>query len=107
MDWIGGRDTGASSVAIWSHMMGARSSGSFPYDPSDFGRCYRLLTLAPEWRARIGEMAKYSKTWARLAARWDELTALFEAETGAGGLATADVYGGAPRTYAAMLECRK
>ena len=29
---------------------------SVPADPSDFGRCYRLFKLIPEWEARINEL---------------------------------------------------
>src|SRR3990167_6136371 len=62
-EWRGGWDTGISSVAIYSHMMGLPQDSQFgpgyPRDPDDFGRCYRLLKVAPEWRERIGEMATY------------------------------------------------
>jgi hypothetical protein len=83
MAWVTGRDTGTSSLAIWSHMMtGAPGDNRFgvghPHDADDFGRCYRLLAIEPAWRARIGEMARYSAEWAALAARWDELSAMYE-----------------------------
>lgn len=81
-EWWTGHDTGTSSKAIYRHMMGytrERSTwGTHPHDPDDFGRCYRLLNLAPEWRARISEMAEYSKAWAGLAGAWDELTMMYE-----------------------------
>lgn len=80
-EWISGRDTGTSSTTIWRHMRGLPSfDPTYPLDPSDFGRCYRLLDIAPEWRRRIGEMAAFGPVWARLAADWDNLTALYEAE---------------------------
>ena len=83
VDWFNGHDTGTSSKAIYRHMMGYTRErapfGTHPHDPSDFGRCYRLLALEPRWRARIGEMAQYSKAWAALAGAWDELTAMYEA----------------------------
>lgn len=104
LEWIAGADTGASSTAIWAHMMGTKSEGAYPFDPDDFGRCYRLLLRVPEWRNRISEMSKYSKVWTRLAAAWDELTTLYELEVGTG----ADRYFGkrAPRLYARMIELR-
>jgi hypothetical protein len=81
--WIHGHDTGISSKAIWLHMMGMPRErvvfGDYPLDPSDFGRCYRLLALEPSWRGRIGEMAQYSQAWSALAGAWDELTAMYEA----------------------------
>lgn len=85
--WIAGDDTGLSSKAIWRHMMGQRPDMSwgqvdYPLDPDDFGRCYRLLLRVPEWRQRIGEMARYNAEWAALAAAWDELETMWAAEVG-------------------------
>jgi hypothetical protein len=102
MDWPGCGDTGLSSQAIWQHMTGltlpGRWSGrmEYPLDPDDFGRCYRLLSApwAAEWRARVGEMAKYPG-WPGLVARWDELEALYRKERPKGR---------APKLYAAMQE---
>lgn len=101
-DWPACGDTGLSSEAIWQHMTGLALSGSrgipwnYPRDPDDFGRCYRLLSApwAAEWRARIGEMAKYPG-WAGLVARWDEFETLYREERPKGR---------APKLYAAMKE---
>jgi hypothetical protein len=105
LEWISGSDTGASSTALWRHMMGMDPSSdcwgiAYPHDPDDFGRCYRLLLRVPAWRLRIGEMAQYAG-WSALAPKWDELTALWEAEAG-GGLHRRS--GSAPKLYAAMRE---
>ncbi len=81
--WPESDDTGLSSRAIWEHFrlgFARMREPHHPWDPSDFGRCYRLLALAPEWRTRMPEMAKYGKVWERLAVCWDELTTLYEAE---------------------------
>lgn len=76
--WVGDGDTGASSLALWSHMAtGAGGDARYPRDASDFGRCQRLLDRAPAWRARIGEMTQYGPEWAALAERWDALEAAF------------------------------
>ena len=91
LDWIAGGDTGMSSKAIWSHMMGLPARGwpddrfgvAYPHDPDDFGRCYRLLALIPEWRPRIGEMAQYNRQWAALVARWSDIEAMYVLEVGA------------------------
>jgi hypothetical protein len=100
--WINGQDTGTSSNAIYRHMMGiprvqSGYFGDYPIDPADFGRCYRLLALAPEWRARIGEMRSHGEEWAALAGAWDELTALYEEELPKKM---------APKLYARMRELR-
>lgn len=80
-EWISGRDTGTSSKTIWRHMRGLPLlEVHHPWDPSDFGRCYRLLAIAPEWRARMPEMATHGKVWSALASAWNELTALYEEE---------------------------
>jgi hypothetical protein len=96
--WLAGGDSGASSKAICHHMLGMKSDGSFPWDPSDLGRCLRLLELFPEWKPRIREMARYSPHWAALVARWDELAEMMADEVGI------DWSKGrrAPRTYDAM-----
>jgi hypothetical protein len=99
-DWPGCGDAGLSSKAIWAHMLGLPSTGDYPYDPDDFGRCSRLVAApwASGWRARMPEMAKYGKVWAALAAMWPTLEALFAEERPTGR---------APKLYAAMQECRK
>lgn len=98
--WLAGGDSGMSSKAICYHMLGMKSDGSFPLDPSDLGRCLRLLELFPEWKPRIGEMARYSPYWAALVERWDELAEMMADEVGI------DWSKGkrAPRTYAAMKD---
>ena len=111
LTWITGDDTGISSTAIWARMMGAPQSGryafgNYPHDPDDFGRCYRLLASIPEWRPRIGEMAAEGEVWARLAAAWDELSALYEEEARTFGVDPAARQFGwrAPRLYARLKE---
>jgi hypothetical protein len=79
-EWRRGWDTGASSLAIFAVMTGTYlHNPSIPYDPDDFGRCYRLLKLMPEWRARLHEMNRYPE-WVPLIANWPELEALYVEE---------------------------
>lgn len=98
--WLASGDSGMSSEAICYHMLGMKSDGRFPLDPSDLGRCLRLLELFPEWKPRMGEMARYSAQWAALVERWDELAEMMADEVGI------DWSKGkrAPRTYAAMKD---
>ena len=81
--WKASTDCGVSSKTLWGVMTGktVRSHG-YPHDVDDFGRCARLLALIPEWRARLHLMAGMGPVWEALAARWDEITASMEAETG-------------------------
>lgn len=84
LNWLNGRDTGMSSMAIVSWMERdsdvAPTPLSHPHDGADLGRCIRLLDIEPSYRARIGEMALCSPVWARLVARWDELEASYYAD---------------------------
>lgn len=95
--WITGDDTGTSSQTIWAVMMDAPAPkwASVPLDPSDFGRCHRLLQLIPSWRARLSEVAARHPKWGPMVARWDEVAAIYEQEL-------AENTGKAPRTYALM-----
>ena len=79
--WLTSDDTGLSSRALFRVMAveGDIDKYDYPRDSGDFGRCYRLLRLAPEWRDRIEEMANHGPYWKALAASWSELEALYEA----------------------------
>lgn len=96
--WIVNGDTGTSSITIWSVMRGVRpKNADVPYDPDDFGRCYRLLKVMPAWRGRLSEVADAYPKWRPLVEAWDELTALYEEELPSGWL---------PKTYNRMLVLR-
>jgi hypothetical protein len=76
--WITGRDTGLSSKTIWAFMVGSPLHHDWddrvPLDPDDFGRCYRLLSLIPEWRPRLSDMAEAKPEWRPLVREWSKLT---------------------------------
>jgi len=81
--WLCGDDTGLSSKAILNHMMGARDADqSYPLDPSDLGRCLRMLRLFPEFKGRMVEMARYGPAWESLSKKWQELELLMINEVG-------------------------
>jgi hypothetical protein len=83
LEWIVGDDTGISSETIWATMMGVkRSYRSHPHDPSDIGRCFRLLKLVPSWRRRLSEMRRVSPAWRALVKHWDELERMMDEEVG-------------------------
>jgi hypothetical protein len=79
--WISREDKGISSETIWVVMMlgedAKQSWCSVPWDPSDFGRCHRLLEYIPEWRERLHEVAELFPAWGPLVAHWDEMTRLY------------------------------
>lgn len=98
-EWLRSWDTGTSSLTIFCAFTGRHEFGpgvgpNVPHDPADFGRCYRLLKVAPpEWRAGLQRVAERFPQWAPLVARWGELEALYEEELPTGK---------APRLYARM-----
>lgn len=102
-EWAAGRDTGTSSLTIYSAITGKPTHHrgfDIPYDPDDFGRCYRLLKLFPAWREKLGETIKRCPPWKPFVEAWDELTALYELEV-------PNHSGSAPRLYARMKELEK
>ena len=98
--WIVGEDTGLSSISIWAHMMGVEPEDGFtsPSDPSDLGRCLRLLRSFPEWDQRISEMADCGHGWRAIAPHWRELEQLMADEVGIDW----SKGNAAPRTWARM-----
>lgn len=99
--WLEGRDTGISSCTIYAVMMNVKTPMSrydVPHDPDDFGRCYRLLGLFPEWRLRLGEVVERFPKWKLLVEHWDELTVMYEF------VLQKDDHG---RMYKRMCELRK
>lgn len=58
ISWIAGEGTGVSSKTIWSMMMSGEPCkyNDTPHDTSDFGRCYRLLKLIPEFEENLERM---------------------------------------------------
>lgn len=104
-EWLLGRDTGSSSMAIFAHMVGFNSPPGgrrwwdAPSDPSDLGRCLRLLDLFPEWKPRMPEMANRSPYWAELIKHWEEIVASYDAAM----FAKLEI---ATECYRRMRECR-
>lgn len=97
-EWANGRDTGTSSLTIYSAITGMPSPHGIldvPYDPSDFGRCYRLLKLFPAWRPQLNKVVGLCEAWRPFVEAWDELAALYEEELPTGT---------APKLYARMTQ---
>jgi hypothetical protein len=102
-DWFMSDDTGISSRVIWSVMTGVDCKdrlygGGYPNDPSDFGRCRRLLQKFPHWRNRLDEVSDRYPEWKPLVEHWDELNRLYEEEYPTGV---------APKLYDRMKELLK
>lgn len=85
--WASGLHVGISSATIYTVMMGQKPKmestiGFPPSDPSDLGRCLRLLRIRPDWRPRLQEVADRFPKWQTLVDHWDEIEALMEEEVG-------------------------
>lgn len=78
--WLRGRDTGISSMTIYGAITGQPMTcdPDIPYDPSDFGRCYRLLKLFPHWRSQLPQVAAKHPRWIPFIDNWDRLTEMYE-----------------------------
>lgn len=75
--WAATGDTGSSSKAMLSVMLGERPKTSFcyPHDGGDLGRCIGLLDAVSEYRERLAEMKAIGPEWAALIDHWPELEA--------------------------------
>lgn len=90
--WLLGTDTGTSSKAIFmvlsQHtpltLWTGKEHPAVPQDPSDFGRCYRLLQTFPSWRERLPKVAARFPEWLPLVREWDRLSRLYEEESPTG-----------------------
>ena len=79
-DWLRYGDVGLSSQAIASvYLKKDMIIYNHPYDPSDFGRCYRLLKYCPFIDIKI--MRGLSDTWTVYVDHWDEMVKLWEEES--------------------------
>jgi hypothetical protein len=85
LEWLCCGDVGVSSKAIVFVMYGLSPEAilkdnwtPYPHDSGDFGRCYKLLKIFPEWEKRIKEMGCLGKIWAGIASAWNELETLYE-----------------------------
>lgn len=90
-DWLYGVDVGDSSGTIygvftgnWGGIGGDRRRASVPYDPADFGRCYRLLDQYPEWAGQLDKVSEAFPFWAPIVEAWPAMTALWEQESPSG-----------------------
>lgn len=104
LNWLATEHTGESSKSLVAVLgndetlkASLRYGFSYPLDPSDFGRCLRVLEIEPEFRTRLHEMSSIHPVWARYVAHWDELEALYRAEYPTGH---------APQLYDRMHELR-
>jgi len=101
-EWVErSQDTGTSSRTICQVLGGVGIDDGrtgIPYDPSDFGRCIRLVRAFPGWRERLPEVAARVPKWAPFVREWDRMATLFDEEFPTGK---------APKLYEFMQTLRK
>jgi hypothetical protein len=80
--WLLNGDTGISSGTMAAIALGAtkvkKCHVDAPYDPADFGRCYRLVQKVPEIREHFPRIGKKVKVFAGILREWDDLVRLYE-----------------------------
>jgi hypothetical protein len=85
LEWLlKSNDTGQSSKTILAAITGVEitpqaCNGSYdiPYDPSDFGRCYRLVKLF-NWKDQLYKVGEVFPKWQPYIKIWDNLEYLYE-----------------------------
>jgi len=96
--WLASDDKGISSIYMSRVFMGmpVLHTARYPIDPSDFGRCYRLMKAAPEVAAVLDLLATgHGDVWTEYVKRWPEMTLLWEQES---------PQGTCPKLYAVMQD---
>jgi hypothetical protein len=93
LHWIVSDDVGCSSKTIWSVMMNVEYEDHMtPLDSGDFGRCYRLIKLMPEWESRLHEVAKKYDDWTPFVENWDIIKTKYESQLNNTANDTFDLY---------------
>jgi|GEM_PF-1304084 hypothetical protein len=99
--WLTSGDTGSSSETMAAIFLGAKSGRfSWPRDPSDFGRCWRLVEKVPAIRAAFPRIGIVYPPIAPFLDHWEELAGLYTAALNGGS-------GKAPALYKRMQELRE
>lgn len=79
MWWLESGDQGLSSRTMWDCFMGRENCRvSYPYDPDDFSRCYKLLEAVPEWKEKLPKLKELSWQWSNLVDNWPKLNVFYE-----------------------------
>lgn len=97
-EWLAGDDTGISSETIVKVALGIKKGRwgfNPPRDPSDFGRCYRLVVRFPYLRESFGKVGEDCPSFKPILDNWDELCGMYDA---------GKAQGRAPIMYARMKE---
>jgi hypothetical protein len=81
--WLASDDTGLSSLYMASKLTGMfEAKYAYPRDPTDFGRCLRLVEAVPELESKIRDMSQHGNGWAVVAAHWYEWSEVYSTGDG-------------------------
>lgn len=102
--WLATGERGLSSETLFTCATGVDAEGdhghNYPHDPSDLGRCRKLLEQCPELVPYLPRVAAAGPEWAALVPRWNELCALMDKEAPEWRQGR----GSAPQTYNLMKQ---
>lgn len=84
-EWFVSRDTGISSETMAAIALGAKN-GIFdaPHDPSDFGRCYRLIQKIPAIKGEFDKIGEAVPVFAGILREWNDLARIYERDVNSG-----------------------
>lgn len=103
IEWLFSDDTGLSSMSLAAEFLGVECEINYPHDPSDFGRCQRLIMAVPDVRKSVDSLAEKSPHWKKLSEHWDNIAEKMDFEVGFFWQKGRS----APRTYEFMQEILK
>lgn len=79
LNWMRSGDTGVSSETMALIAMGAtKGDFSAPYDPSDFGRCYRLVKANPVIKESFLIISALVPRFTSILLNWDKCCEIYE-----------------------------
>jgi len=83
LEWLANGDAGISSESIAFEYLGIEYKNCHPpRDPSDLGRCLRLIQKVPEVRNCVDTLATKNERWAKAAKVWDVIADSMAEEVG-------------------------
>lgn len=73
--WMENGERGISSEAMYYFFLKKIPVGnSWPHDPGDFNRCYKLIEAVPQWKHSFYLLEREGETWKNIVNNWDLLS---------------------------------
>ena len=79
LKWTTSDDTGISSITLLCLLLDLPqpSHWGVPGDVSDFGRCYRMISLFPELKEKFPQLAESNPYWRPFIDCWEQMSRLY------------------------------